>query len=125
MTPHTLVLIATVVVLIIVAITLFSHNYATQSPYMVSPEEAKRRIKVNPDTVVLDTRTELERDILGYYENSVNLSTETLRLRYPDKRTHIIAYCNTGHRARTAAEALQAMGYTNAVYIATTYPKLN
>jgi len=92
---------------------------------MVSPEEAKHLIKVNPGTVVLDTRTELERDVLGYYENSVNLSTETLRLRHPDKKTPIIAYCNTGHRARTAAEALQDMGYTNAVYITATYPKLN
>uniref|UniRef100_A0A6C0DRS6 Rhodanese domain-containing protein n=1 Tax=viral metagenome TaxID=1070528 RepID=A0A6C0DRS6_9ZZZZ len=125
MTPRTLVLIATVVVLIIVAIALFSHNYVTQSRYMVSPEEAKHLIKVNPGTVVLDTRTELERDVLGYYENSVNLSTETLRLRHPDKKTPIIAYCNTGHRARTAAEALQDMGYTNAVYITATYPKLN
>jgi len=125
MSARTLVLSVIVALLVIVVIALFSHNYATQSPYRVSPEEAKRRIKANPETVVLDTRTELERDVLGYYENSLNLSTEIFRLRYPNKRTPIIAYCNSGHRARAITETLQAMGYTNAVYITTTYPKLS
>ena len=119
------VLLTTLLTLLTVAAALlFSHNYATHSPYRITPEEAKRRIKANPATIVLDTRTELERDVLGYYEGSVNISPETVALRHMDKKTPVIAYCNTGHRARHTAAILQGMGFTNAAYIATTYRSL-
>jgi rhodanese-related sulfurtransferase len=121
---RTVLLITLLTLLTIAAFLMFSHNYTTHSPYRITPEEAKRRIKANPDTVVLDTRTEMERDILGYYDGSVNISPETVALRHTDKKTPVIAYCNTGHRARYAAAILQGMGYTNAAYIATTYKSL-
>lgn len=121
---HTVLLITLLTLLAVAAALLFSYNYTTYSPYRITPEEAKRRIKANPATIVLDTRTELERDVLGYYEGSVNISPEIVALRYMDKKTPVIAYCNTGHRARHATATLQGMGFTNAAYIATTYKSL-
>jgi rhodanese-related sulfurtransferase len=44
--------------------------------------------------------------------------------RYPNKQTRILAYCNTGHRARMATDKLQALGYRNAVYISSGYTSL-
>ena len=43
---------------------------------------------------------------------------------YPNKNIRILAYCNTGHRARMATDKLQSLGYTHAVYISSTYTSL-
>jgi hypothetical protein len=98
------------------------------SPYRIPSEEARRRLQAKEVDLLLDVRTDLERKTLGSYPGSVHIPSSDLRKRmprdYPKKDMRILAYCNTGHRARAAADILHDMGYTNAVYIATTYKSL-
>lgn len=105
-----------------------SYQYAVSSAYRVSSETAKEMIQKNTVDVILDVRTDLERSTLGYYPGSVHLPRADLEHRmsaeYPNKNARIIVYCNTGHRARMATDALQQMGYHNARYISSTYASL-
>ena len=106
----------------------YAYQYAVESPYRISSGEAKKRLQNKGFDVILDVRTDLERSTLGFYPGSVHIQSADLKGRmqreYPDKKTRILAYCNTGHRARAATDTLHSLGYTNAVYIATTYKSL-
>ena len=104
-----------------------SYQYAVSSAYRVSSEKAKEMIQKNNIDMILDVRTDLERATLGYYPGSIHVPRADLENRmtdYPNKDTRIIVYCNTGHRARMATDALQEMGYHNARYISSTYASL-
>jgi len=76
----------------------------------------------------LDVRTDVERNTLGSYPGSVHIQSseldELMPKKYPDRNIRILAYCNSGQRARKATEKLHTLGYVNAVYIATTYLSL-
>ena len=115
-------------VLILVLVALFvraAYLYATDSPYRISSQEAKRRVQSGSIDVVLDVRTDLERSTLGFFPGSVHIQSADLErvlpTFYPNRQTRILAYCNTGHRARMATDKLHALGYSNAVYISSTY----
>lgn len=116
------------ILMIVFAAGLCAYNYAVNSPFRISSKEAKRRIKANEVDVVLDVRTDLERESLGFYPNSVHIQSadleRTMPSRYPDKATRFVVQCNTGHRARMATEKLQRMGYANAAYISGTHLSL-
>lgn len=115
---------------IVVAIVLgiLAYQYAVDSPYRISLQDAKQMIRANQVDVVLDVRTDLERASLGFYPGSVPIQSADLEANmprlYPNKNVRILAYCNTGHRARMATEKLHALGYKNSVYIATHYTSL-
>jgi phage shock protein E len=124
---------STRMVWIVVALVLGSmlyggYQYAVFSPYRVSSEKAKDMIQNNNIDVILDVRTDMERSTLGYYPGSIHVPRADLEHRimadYPNKDTRIIVYCNTGHRARMATDALHEMGYHNARYISSTYASL-
>ena len=107
---------------LVVALVLASAwYYAVSSPLLISADEARARIARGQVDVILDVRTKLERATLGYYPGSVHISTADLEkqmpIRFPNHRIRIIAYCNTGQRARAAAEKLQRLGYENVRYI--------
>lgn len=120
--------IALVVIVAIAAVAYFMYRYAMDSPYRVSSEEAMRRLKHKEVDLVLDVRTGLERSMLGAYPGSVHIQSSDLKERmpreYPNKTIRILAYCNSGQRARAATDTLHALGYENAVYIAGTYRSL-
>ena len=101
------------------------YNYSTSSPYYVPVSEGKAGIAQKRYNVVLDVRTPIERAVLGYYPGSIHIPVSELRARIqkeiPDKNTTILIYCNTGQRARKAAELLQSLGYKNTRYIATSH----
>lgn len=104
------------------------YKYAIDSPYRISSEEAKKRIAEKKIDVILDVRTDLELETLGYYPGSLHiqsadLATEAAK-QIPDKKSRILAYCNTGHRARMATDKLHDLGYTNAVYISGQYTSI-
>jgi rhodanese-related sulfurtransferase len=105
-----------------------AYLYATDSPYRISSADAKQRIKGHKIDVILDVRTDTERNTLGFYPGSVHIQSADLERMMPklvpNKQTRILAYCNTGHRARMATDKLHALGYDNAVYISSTYTTL-
>jgi len=119
-------------IIIIVAVVLFIlyqlYAYAVGSPYLISAQDAKARIKNGEIEVILDVRTNFERNTLGFYPGSVHIQSADLDKimpkLYPNKAIRILAYCNTGQRARMATEKLHALGYKNSVYIATQYQTL-
>jgi rhodanese-related sulfurtransferase len=104
------------------------YQYAIDSPYRINSAYAKQLIHDNKIDVILDVRTKLERNTLGYYPGSVHIQSseldELMPKYYPDKNIRILAYCNSGQRARIATEKLHALGYVNAVYIATSHVSL-
>ena len=97
------------------------YKYANDSPYRISAAEARQKIASGAYDVILDVRTLLERRTLGFYPQSVHISAADIPTevpnRYPNKEISILLYCNTGHRARLAAEKLQELGYRNTRYI--------
>ena len=109
-------------------VVYFLYRYAMDSPYRISTEDAKNRIKNNKIDLILDVRTDAERSLLGFYPGSVHIQSSDLdkkmSLDYPDKNIRILAYCNSGQRSRAATEKLHKLGYVNALYIATPYQSL-
>ena len=97
------------------------YKYAVDSPLRITSQEAKKKIAAREFDVVLDVRTEFERNTLGIYPGSVHIESAALEKEmgrlYPDKKTRVLVYCNTGHRARLATDMLHKMGYKNTVYI--------
>jgi phage shock protein E len=117
-----------IVLFIIAVLIYFIYQYPTSSTYLISSEKAKKLIMSKKINLILDVRTNIERDTLGYYPGSVHIQSADLEKRmvneYPNKNIHILIYCNTGHRAKMAAEKLQDMGYKNTSYILSTYKTL-
>lgn len=71
--------------------------------------------------VIIDTRSAKERELLGYYPNSIPLDS----LHIPsdvNKNTWILIYSD--NRAAMAAEKLYRAGYHNVRYITETYLSL-
>jgi rhodanese-related sulfurtransferase len=105
-----------------------AYYYSIYSPYRISSNKAKNLIANHQIDLILDVRTDLERSTVGFYPNSVHIQSADLERemprRYPDKNIRILAYCNTGHRARMATDKLQALGYKNARYISSGYKSL-
>ena len=122
------IIILILVIFVFLIFVYFSYQYAVSSKYRVSSEKAKEMIKDKKIDIVLDVRTDIERNTLGYYPGSIHIQSSELEKRmkneYPNKNLHIIVYCNTGHRARMATEKLHDMGYKNTMYISSTYDSL-
>jgi phage shock protein E len=107
---------------------LSAYMYAIGSPYMISAEKARSLIRQKKIDLVIDVRTQMERDVFGSYPGSIHipagdLDQEALR-KYPNKDVQILVYCNTGQRARTATEKLRSMGFKNVFYIPTSHISL-
>ena len=118
-------IIPTLILISFILLGYYSYHYATTSPYLVSSAQAKELIKNKQIDVVLDVRTNLERSTLGFYPGSVHIQSTDLAkqmaVQVPDKNARILAYCNSGHRAKLATNKLQELGYKNTVYITTPY----
>jgi phage shock protein E len=121
-------IVSSLVIIAFVAFVYFSYQYAVDSKYRVSSEKAKELIKDKKIDLVLDVRTDTERNTLGYYPGSKHIQSADLEKRmaseHPNKDARILAYCNTGHRARMATDKLHKLGYKNAMYISSTYKSL-
>jgi rhodanese-related sulfurtransferase len=87
------------------------------------PEAKSRRFGL-----IIDVRTPKERELLGYYPNSIPIPPRLLEQQVPldisSKNTWILVYSNGDNRAQLAAETLYKMGYKNVRYITETYLSL-
>jgi len=106
----------------------YAYYYSISSPFRISSKEASKRILAGEFDLILDVRTDLERNTLGFFPGSIHITSADLEKKmpslYPDKETRILAYCNTGQRARAATEKLHSLGYKNAFYISSQYTTL-
>lgn len=119
--------IGVLIIFLILTIVLL-YNYSISSPNRISSKIGKMLIKNNKIDIILDVRTKLERDSIGFYPNSVHIPASDLETefinKYPNKNIFILAYCNTGQRARKAVEKLEKLGYMNVMYISGIYTEL-
>jgi rhodanese-related sulfurtransferase len=104
--------------------------------YQMSPQKASvLRISVGEAKsrrfgLIVDVRTPRQRDLLGYYPNSIPISQDRLKEEVPldisSKKTWILVYGSGpgDDSARLAAETLYRMGYRNTRYITESYLSL-
>lgn len=82
----------------------------------LSYNQAMKYIKTNPETVLLDVRSQQEyRE--GHLKGSINIPLYELlvkaKIELPNKNIPIIVYCQTGHRSRKALDILKKEEYEN------------
>jgi phage shock protein E len=128
MKRQTLLLLLGISIVVVGVFAYVAYQYAVDSSFRISSQEAKKLLLTKQFDLVLDVRTDLERSTLGYYPNSVHiqgadLEQQILKL-YPDTQIRILVYCNTGHRARMATDKLHKLGYVNTKYISSQYTTL-
>ena len=115
-----------IVVLLLILIVILGGflYYNMSSPLAMRPEEAKQLLKDGKFDHVVDVRTDMEWN-RGHFPLAIHIPTDKLKTdlvqRIPNKSAKILFYCNTSTRARIAAEAAQAMGYTNVRYLLGTH----
>lgn len=70
------------------------------------------------ELLLIDTREDNEW-AAGHAAGAVHLAKgiieRDIETRVPDKSTRLVLYCGGGYRSALAADALQQMGYTNAI----------
>jgi rhodanese-related sulfurtransferase len=118
------VAILVAVVYVIYTISQQSHKTKVGPSLKISVGEARAR----RFGLIIDVRTPKERELLGYYPNSIPISAQRLQQEVPldisSKNTWILVYSNNDNRAVVAAEILYKMGYKNVRYIKETYLSL-
>jgi rhodanese-related sulfurtransferase len=124
--------IITFTIVLLIAVISFvgfwAYKYANESPFKISNETAIKLLAAKKFDGVLDVRTDIERETLGYYPGSIHIPAADLDVMvlqlFPKKTESLLIYCNTGQRARRATEKLQAMGYKNTVYVVGSHTSL-
>ena len=110
------------------AIFAFGQYYTYSGAQLLSSKEAKEKIKKD-NAIVIDVRTQTEWN-LGHLKNAKHLPISNIneknanQILGKNKQRNIVVYCNTGQRARRAAELFKCYGFENVFYIAGTYKSL-
>ena len=96
------------------------------------PEEIQTLLR-DPNTVLLDVRSESERDTQGKFDRSRHTTCtatecESLRVNpetiVPDKAANMVLHCRSGRRVTTAIRILREAGYTGQLLNAGGYDDL-
>lgn len=101
--------------------------YALTGKGLVTSRKAKEMIKSGEIEMVVDVRTKLEWNY-GHYVGAKHIPVSKMnedKFKSVPKDTGILVYCNTGQRARRAAEIIRTYGFTNVFYIEGPYWTLN
>ena len=119
--------ILTILVLVVILFIIYKcmvKPIHVNSPLKISVGEAKAR----RFGLIIDVRTPKERELLGFYPNSIPISPQVIQQQVPldisSKNTWILVYSNGDSRAKQAAETLYRMGYRNVRFINETYLSL-
>ena len=82
----------------------------------ITAVEAKKIMDSESDIIILDVRTEEEREE-GYIFESICIPLEEIeykaKTKLKDKSKKILVYCQSGKRSMQACEILADMGYKN------------
>src|SRR5210317_1820140 len=101
-----------------VAYTYFGEN-------LVSSKEAKKMIRSGKIKKVIDVRTIAEYRA-GHYRGALHIPVNKMNKKTTAElpKKGLLVYCNTGQRARFAAEKLEELGFEDVYYIACHYSTL-
>ena len=96
--------------------------YTMTGSKIITSKKAKRLIKSGKIKRVIDVRTDMEWR-LGHYPGAVHIPVNKIGKRSTSKlpKKGLLVYCNTGQRARFAAEKLIELGFKEVYYIAGHY----
>lgn len=99
--------------------------YSLTGSQLITARKAKNLIKAGKIKRVIDVRTNMEWR-LGHYPGAVHIPVNKLGKRTTSKlpKKGLLVYCNTGQRARFAAEKLVELGFTEVYYISGLYTDL-
>jgi len=82
----------------------------------VSIDQARERLKANPQAILVDVREDLEWEN-GHAAEAIHLGKGILERdiekTIPDPNAELIMYCGGGFRSALTADVAQKMGYTN------------
>ena len=91
-------------------------NDAKTRVHEITIEQARERLKQNPQVILVDVREDSEWQA-GHAAEAVHLGKgileRDLEKLFPDPRTEIIMYCGGGFRSALSCDAAQKMGYRN------------
>jgi phage shock protein E len=101
------------------AYTYFGEN-------LVSSKDAKKMIRAGTIKKVIDVRTIAEYRA-GHYRGALHIPVNKINGKTTTElpKKGLLVYCNTGQRARFAAEKLEELGFEDVYYIAGHYSSLN
>lgn len=91
--------------------------YRLSSPFLISLDDFKTMNKNK--VVIIDVRTTVEYN-MGHVKKSINIPLSTFsksKFKKFNKNDKIVLYCNTGHRARRAADLLKSYGFLKVYYL--------
>lgn len=99
--------------------------YGMSGKHHVTPMEAKTLIETGKVKKVVDVRTAIEYKA-GHYPGAIHIPVTTISEKTTQglPRKGLLVYCNTGQRARIAAEKLDALGFEDVYFIDGTYGTL-
>ena len=99
--------------------------YTMTGSQLITSKKAKRLIKSGKIKRVIDVRTDTEWR-LGHYPGAVHIPVNKITKKTTSKlpKKGLLVYCNTGQRARFAAEKLVELGFKQVYYIAGHYSSL-
>ena len=118
--------LATGIISAVYSVFAFASYYTYAGSDLIDAKKARKMIKDKKIDYVIDVRTTTEWK-LGHYPGAEHIPTdritkkklEKLSADYKDKV--FLVYCNTGQRARVAAEKLRSFGVKDTYYIPGTY----
>ena len=101
-------------------------TYTFLGENLVSAKQAKFMIRSGKIKKVIDVRTIAEYRA-GHYRGAVHIPVNKINKKTTTElpKSGLLVYCNTGQRARFAAEKLIDLGFKNVYYIAGHYSTLN
>jgi phage shock protein E len=102
---------------------LTAYTYFGQN--LISSEEAERLIKDGKIKRVIDVRTATEWRA-GHYRGALHIPVDKINEKTVAElpKRGLLVYCNTGQRARFAAEKLEGLGFKDVYYIAGHYSSI-
>jgi phage shock protein E len=111
---------------LIIALGAAAIVYTFTGENLVSSSEAKKMIRSGKIKKVVDVRT-LTEYRLGHYPRALHLPVTKMNEKTTNElpKKGLLVYCNTGQRARIAAEKLIELGFKDVYYIAGHYSSLN
>lgn len=109
----------------VVSLYSFAKYYSLSGVGALDAKTAANYIKDDKIKYVIDVRTKMEWDY-GHYKDAIHVPVTEFREDHPkfrniNKSAGILVYCNTGQRARYAAEKLRSYGYRNVYYLTGSY----
>lgn len=93
--------------------------YSLTGKGLITSNQAKKMIRDGSIKTVIDVRTTIEWN-RGHYKDAKHIPVAQLtssKLKGLSKDDGILVYCNTGQRARRAAEIIRDFGFINVYYI--------